>query len=62
MEVVEIGASPRPGPLPGQRFGGCGPDSILVSRIKPHTDFRSHLESGPSKMCVIGLGKQAAEP
>jgi hypothetical protein len=32
--------------------------TILVSRIKPHTDFRSHLESGPSKMCVIGLGKQ----
>ncbi len=32
--------------------------TILVSRIKPHTDFRSHLESGPSKMSVIGLGKQ----
>jgi hypothetical protein len=32
--------------------------SLLVSRIKPHTDFRSHLESGPSKMAVIGLGKQ----
>lgn len=31
---------------------------VLVSRIKPHTDFRSHLESGPSKMSVIGLGKQ----
>ena len=32
--------------------------AVLVSRIKPHTDFRSHLESGPSKMCVIGWGKQ----
>jgi len=32
--------------------------TLLVSRIKPHTDFRSHLESGPAKMSVIGLGKQ----
>ena len=32
---------------------------ILLSRIKPHTDFRGMLESGPSKMAVIGLGKQA---
>lgn len=59
MEVVEIGRIPD-GPALCQGKDSVDADhSILVSRIKPHTDFRSHLESGPSKMCVIGLGKQA---
>jgi hypothetical protein len=31
---------------------------FLVSRVKPHTDFRGPIESGLSKMCAIGLGKQ----
>ncbi len=28
-----------------------------VHRIKPHTDFKGEIESGPCKMLVIGLGK-----
>ena len=31
--------------------------TILINRIKPHTDFHGELESGLIKMCVIGLGK-----
>ncbi|MDQ6691176.1 MAG: DUF2088 domain-containing protein [Candidatus Dormibacteraeota bacterium] len=31
---------------------------FLVSRVKPHTDFESSIESGLAKMCAIGLGKQ----
>lgn len=31
---------------------------LLVNRIKPHTDFRSRIESGLAKICAIGLGKQ----
>jgi hypothetical protein len=31
---------------------------VTVSRIKPHTDYRSKWESGITKMCVIGLGKR----
>jgi hypothetical protein len=31
---------------------------LVVSRVKPHTSFRAPVESGPSKMCAIGLGKQ----
>lgn len=59
MEVKEIGRLPE-GPALCQGVDSMAADhAILVSRIKPHTDFRSHLESGPSKMCVIGLGKQA---
>ncbi len=30
---------------------------ILVNRIKPHTSFSGYVESGLSKMSVIGLGK-----
>ncbi len=58
MEVKEIGRIPD-GPAVCQGVDSMAADhTILVSRIKPHTDFRSQLESGPSKMCVIGLGKQ----
>jgi len=31
---------------------------LLISRIKPHTSFRAPVESGPSKMCAVGIGKQ----
>ena len=31
---------------------------IVVNRIKPHTAFRGTVESGPTKMLAIGLGKQ----
>jgi hypothetical protein len=58
MDVKQIGVVPDGPPL-FQGLDSANADySLLVSRIKPHTDFRSHIESGPSKMCVIGLGKQ----
>jgi hypothetical protein len=58
MEVKAIGQIPN-GPTLYQGLDSAAADHcLLVSRIKPHTDFRSHLESGPSKMCVIGWGKQ----
>jgi hypothetical protein len=58
MEVEPIGQI-ADGPILYQGKDSMAADhTILVSRIKPHTDFRSHLESGPSKMAVIGLGKQ----
>lgn len=31
---------------------------ILLNRVKPHTSFRGDIESGLTKMAVIGLGKQ----
>ena len=31
---------------------------FLVARVKPHTSFRARAESGPAKMCAVGLGKQ----
>ncbi len=59
MEVAEIGRLPDGTALCQGLDSQAADHTILVSRIKPHTDFRSHLESGPSKMSVIGLGKQA---
>ncbi len=32
--------------------------TIPVNRVKPHTDFHGHIESGLMKMIAIGLGKQ----
>lgn len=31
---------------------------VVVNRVKPHTCFRGRVESGLTKMLVIGLGKQ----
>jgi hypothetical protein len=58
MEVREIGAL-RGGPALFQGLDSAAADhALLISRIKPHTDFRGAVESGPAKMAVIGLGKQ----
>ena len=58
MEVKQIGQIPDGPPLYQGADSVAADHALLVSRIKPHTDFRSHIESGPSKMCVIGWGKQ----
>ncbi|MFZ4659747.1 MAG: DUF2088 domain-containing protein [Caldilineaceae bacterium] len=58
MEVKEIGRIPDGPPLFQDLVSAAADHCMLISRVKPHTDFRSHLESGPSKMCVIGWGKQ----
>jgi len=58
MEVREIGRLLN-GPALYQDLDSAAADhTLLISRIKPHTDFRGSLESGPTKMAVIGLGKR----
>lgn len=58
MEVTQIGQIPD-GPSLFQDVISAGADqTLLVNRVKPHTDFRGRLESGLAKMAVIGLGKQ----
>jgi hypothetical protein len=58
MEVLPIGTLDDGTPLYQGRDSYTADHTVLVSRVKPHTDFRGHLESGPAKMAVIGLGKQ----
>jgi hypothetical protein len=59
MDVKQIGQLPNGGPALFQDLHSAAADhAIVLSRIKPHTDFRGPVESGPSKMTVIGFGKQ----
>ena len=58
MAVTEIGKLPD-GPVLYQDTISAGADhTLLINRVKPHTSFRSHIESGLAKMAVIGMGKQ----
>lgn len=58
MEVTPIGQLPDGPPLFQDVLAAAADHTLLINRIKPHTDFRGKLESGLAKMAVIGLGKQ----
>jgi hypothetical protein len=58
METVEVGRTPRGMPIYLDRHA-AGADRILpVNRTKPHTCFKGPIESGCTKMSVVGFGKQ----
>jgi hypothetical protein len=57
METVEIGRMPWGFPVYVDRNAYEADHIVVVNRVKPHTNFRSHVESGLMKMLVIGLGK-----
>jgi len=57
METVEIGRMPWGFPVHVDKHAYEADHIVLVNRIKPHTNFRAHVESGLLKMLVIGLGK-----
>jgi hypothetical protein len=58
METVEVARTPSGMPLYLDRHA-AGADRILpVNRIKPHTCFKGPIESGCTKMAVVGFGKQ----
>jgi hypothetical protein len=60
MEVVEVGRTPeRDVPVYADAHAIEADAIVPVNRIKPHTDFGGEVESGLSKMLVIGMGKQA---
>ncbi len=57
MEVKCTGCLPE-GPALYQGLDSVQADhTLLLGRVKPHTSFRSHIESGLAKMSVVGLGK-----
>jgi hypothetical protein len=59
METVEIGKTETGVPVHMDKNACSEADSVvIVNRIKPHTAFRGTVESGPTKMLAIGLGKQ----
>lgn len=57
MEVVEIARGDCPVPVYMDRYAYEADATVIVNRIKVHTDFHAIHESGLIKMCVIGLGK-----
>ncbi len=59
MDVREIGRTAKGLPVYIDRLACEADGIILLNRIKPHTSFRGHYESGLLKMLAIGLAKQA---
>lgn len=59
MEVRQIGQIPGGPPLYQDVISAGADHTLLINRVKPHTDFHSDLESGLAKMELIGLGKHA---
>lgn len=58
METVRMGETPSGVAVYMDRNAHEADSVIVVNRIKPHTAFRGTVESGPTKMLAIGLGKQ----
>ncbi len=58
MDTVELGQASSGLPVYFDR-NAAGADGIIpIGRVKPHTAFRYHHESGIIKMLTIGAGKQ----
>ena len=58
MESVKIGETPSGVEVFMDRNAYEADSVVVVNRVKPHTAFRGAVESGPTKMLAIGLGKQ----
>lgn len=58
MAVRQIGQLPDGPPLFQDELSAAADHTLLINRVKPHTSFRSVIESGLAKMAVVGLGKQ----
>lgn len=58
MDVVQVGTTPDGMPVYTDRLAHEADAIILCGRVKAHTAFRGHYESGIMKMGVIGMGKQ----
>lgn len=58
METVLVGETPSGVPVYVDRNAYEADAIVVVNRVKPHTAFRGTVESGPTKMLAIGLGKQ----
>ena len=59
MDTIVVGETPRRNVEVHADANAATADAIVpVNRVKPHTDFQGEVESGLSKMLVIGMGKQ----
>jgi hypothetical protein len=58
METVEVARTPTGMPLFLDRHAAAADRILPVNRVKPHTCFVGPIESGLTKMAVVGFGKQ----
>lgn len=58
METVEVARTATGMPLYLDRHAAAADRILPVNRVKPHTCFRGPVESGCTKMAVVGFGKQ----
>lgn len=58
MEVVKVGEIHDDFPIYMDKLAYQADAIIVINRIKPHTAFSGKIESGLSKMVLVGLGKQ----
>jgi hypothetical protein len=58
MEAIKVGETSSGVAVYMDRNAYEADSVVVVNRIKPHTAFRGEVESGPTKMLAIGLGKQ----
>lgn len=56
MEVVRVGAASDGTPVYFDQLAFQADHVAVINRIKPHTIFSGHLQSGLHKMMLIGLG------
>jgi hypothetical protein len=58
METTEVARTVENMPVYLDRHAASADRIFPVNRIKPHTCFRGPIESGCTKMAVVGFGKQ----
>lgn len=58
MDTVIVGRTSSGMPLYLDRHAAAADHIFPVNRIKPHTCFKGPVESGLTKMAVVGFGKQ----
>ncbi|MFM8528978.1 MAG: DUF2088 domain-containing protein, partial [Ilumatobacteraceae bacterium] len=58
MDTVEVARTPSGMPVYLDRHAAAADRILPVNRVKPHTCFKGPIESGCTKMAVVGFGKQ----
>ena len=58
MEVAALGEAAPGLPAFCDKLAAAADATVILGRVKPHSSFRGHYESGLIKMLAIGLGKQ----
>lgn len=59
MDTVILGVTSAGADVYGDLYAYGADHVVIIARVKPHTGFRSDIESGLCKMLSVGLGKRA---